>query len=120
MPKARTPDPISDHVRQFADKGEQALTDARERWAETLRDLVPGDGDRVRKVVDDAFDFTEKLLESQRELAKAVLDAVLGETAKPAPLAKQAPAAKRAAPSKRAPSTKRAATPKAASRASAA
>ena len=107
MPKPKTTDPIRDEVRDFVRKSEAALVDARERWGETLRDLVPEDGARVRKVVDDAFDFTARLLENQREFAHTVLDAVLREGAP------KAAAPKRTAASKRAATTKRAAKPKA-------
>jgi hypothetical protein len=107
MPKPKTTDPIRDEVRDFVRKSEDALVDARERWSETLRDLVPEDGARVRKVVDDAFDFTARLLENQREFAHSVLNAVLGESAP------KAAAPKRTATTKRAAATKRAAKPKA-------
>jgi hypothetical protein len=115
MPKPKTTDPIRDEVRDFVRKSEEALVDARERWSETLRDLVPEDGARVRKVVEDAFDFTEKLLKNQREFAHSVLDAVLGEATP-----KRTPAPKRAATSKRAATTKRTGKPKAATPASSA
>jgi hypothetical protein len=115
MPKPKTTGPIRDEVRDFVRKSEEALVDARKRWSETVRDLVPEDGARVRKVVDDAFDFTARLLENQREFAHSVLDAVLGEAAP-----KQPATTKRAAPSKRAGTTKRAAKPKTATPASAA
>ena len=106
MRKAKGADQVRDEVRELVRKSEQAFVEAGERWTETFRDLVPGDGARVRKIVDDAFDFTERVLKSQREFATSVLDAVLGEEAKP--VAKPAP--KRAAPKR--PANKRGAKPK--------
>jgi mannitol-1-phosphate/altronate dehydrogenase len=66
-----------------------------------LCDLVPGDGESIRKVVEDAFDLTETVLKNQREFANSVLDRILGEsTSKQASTARRSPtkrAAKRTA-----------------------
>jgi hypothetical protein len=82
MAKSKTTEPFSDEILDIVHKSEQTLTDARERLVESLRDLVPGDGVRARKAIDEAFDYTEKLLENQREFAHSVLDAVLGDEPK--------------------------------------
>jgi len=83
---------MRDEMMEFARKSEKAITEAGRKWGETLCELVPGDGQSVRKVVEQAFDFTEAILKNQREFANSVLDKVLGESSsKRAPSTKRAP-----------------------------
>ena len=97
---ARAANPVRDEMQELIRKGEEGVAEVRTRWMQTLAELVPGDGAAIRKVVNDAFDMTERLLKSQREVTMAMLDRVLGELPKPAhrPVAvKRAPAHKPAA-----------------------
>jgi hypothetical protein len=41
-----------------------------------MSDLVPGGKDQVDKVIDGAFDFTERVLQIQRDFAKSVVKTV--------------------------------------------
>lgn len=114
MAKAKTKDPVRDEVRRLVHRSEAALHEARERWSESVREFVPGDGTHVRKVVDEAFDFTQKLLENQREFANSVLDAVVGDGAKHGKKAATAKAKASKRPAKEASKAKAAKTTKAA------
>lgn len=107
MTPSKTTDQVRDEVLDFVRKSEETITDASRRWLETLRELVPGDGEGIRRVIDDTFEFTERVLKNQRELAGSVLDALVGEpSTKRPPAAKRAPATKRAAAPKRTASAK--------------
>lgn len=87
--------PGREEVREFIRKSEETLAEAGKRWTQTLHDFAPGDGSAVRKIVDDAFDFAEKLLKNQREFAFKMIDRFAPESApKKAPAKK---AAKKAA-----------------------
>jgi hypothetical protein len=87
-----TTEPMREEVMEFVRKSEETIADAGRSFGENLLDLVPGDGESIRKVVDEAFDFMETVLKNQRELAHSVLDRVLGEsTAKRRP-SKRSPA----------------------------
>jgi hypothetical protein len=97
MTTFKASDPVGDQVLEFVRKSEETITEATRRWTETLRELAPGDGASIRRVVDGAFDFTERVMKNQREFANSMLDTLLGEPAR-----KRAPAAKRATTSKQA------------------
>lgn len=107
MAASKPSDTVRDEVLEFVRKSEETITEASRRWTESLlRELVPGNGEGVRKVVDEAFDFTERILKNQRELASSVLDTLLGPPPPKRAPAKRASATKRAAAPKRAPRAK--------------
>jgi hypothetical protein len=97
MTTSKTSDPVGDQVLEFVRKSEETTTEATRRLTETLRELVPDDGEGIRRVVDGAFDFTERVVKNQREFGKSMLDTLLREPAR-----KRAPATRPAATSKRA------------------
>ena len=72
-------------------KGQRAMVDAVGAWAKSVEQLsaaypsvpkTPG-APTADAVVDDAFDFAEKLLEAQREFAHQLLAATAAGTEKP-------------------------------------
>ena len=100
MTRPKAAAPVRDEVKEFVRSSEEALAAARDRWAASLRDVVPSDGHRMRKIVDEAFDFAEELLSSQRQFAHSVLDALVGQEAPkraPKPTAKRVPRTRPAA-----------------------
>jgi hypothetical protein len=101
MTTSKTSDPVGDQVLDFVRKSEETITEATRRWTEALRERVPGDGESIRKIVDDGFDLTERIVKNQREFANSMLDTLLGE-----PPRKRATAKKRAATAKRPSSAK--------------
>lgn len=80
MASPKTTEPMRDDILEFVRKSEETITEASRKWGETLCDLVPGEGANLRKIVDDAFDFTDTVLKNQREFAHSVLDRLLGPT----------------------------------------
>ena len=71
--------PTHEEILDFVRKTENTITESGRRFSEAVCDLVPGDGQGIRRVVDEAFDFAEKILKSQREFASSLLDNVLSE-----------------------------------------
>ena len=89
-------DSIRDEIMEFARKSEETISEAGRKLGERARELVPGDGQSIRRVVDQAFDFTETILKSQREFANSLLDTLYDDnTSTPAPAARRAPTARR-------------------------
>jgi hypothetical protein len=93
----KTTNPRLNEIMESVRKSEGAITEARRKLGEKVRELSPGDRQSIRRVVDELFDFTEIILKTQREFTNSVLDTLLGDTtSKRAPAAKRVPAAKRA------------------------
>jgi hypothetical protein len=72
-----------DQVLQSMGQGQQAVVDAVKSWAKAIEGLVP-DSSRLQapsgtpsagELVDQAFDFAEKLLAAQRDFARKLLSA---------------------------------------------
>ena len=91
MATTKQSEPVRAEILEFVRKTEETIAEGGRKLSESVCDLVPGDRDSIRKVVDEAFDFSEAILKSQREFAHSLLDTVLGE-----PSGKRTPAAKRA------------------------
>jgi hypothetical protein len=57
-------------------KSTDAILDASRNFADGASDMVPGDKEQVDKMIDQAFDLTERVLKVQRDFAKQVVDTV--------------------------------------------
>jgi len=84
--------PMREEILDFVRKTEDMVAEAGRKLSEAACDLVPGDGQGIRRVVDEAFDFAESILQSQRDLASSLLDDVLGQPSPKRTPAKRAPA----------------------------
>ena len=74
--------PLHTEILDFVWKAEKAITDTGRKLGEAACELVPGDGGAVGKLVDHTFDFTDSVLDSQRDFAGSVLDKALGDKGK--------------------------------------
>ena len=92
MATAKTTEPMREEILEFVQKSEETIAEAGHKLGERVSELVPDDGESIRRVIDEAFDFTETILKNQRALANSLLDKVFGEPTKRAPAK---PAAKR-------------------------
>ena len=72
----------NDQLGRIARQGQDAVNGAVKVWADSVQRLTGGAGSGqvpdVSAVVDSAFDFAERMLHTQREFTKAVLQAVQG------------------------------------------
>lgn len=70
----------SDQFSKIAQQGQDAVNAAVKSWADAVERLsapsVLGDVPDLTAVVDQTFDFAEKLLSAQRDLTKTVLETV--------------------------------------------
>ena len=68
-----------DKIANIAKQGQEAVTGAMRTWAETVQRLAGqagGSAPDVSAVVDNAFDLAERLLATQREFTKNMLQAL--------------------------------------------
>ena len=80
--------PLHTDILDFVRKTEKAITDTGRKLGEAASELVPGDGGAVGKIVDQTFDFTEMVLDGQREFAASLIDTALGDKDKKSAQAK--------------------------------
>lgn len=91
MATAKTTEPMREEILEFVHKSEATIAEAGHKLGERVSELVPDDGQSIRRVIDEAFDFTETILKNQREFANSLLDKVFGKPTKRSPAAKRAP-----------------------------
>jgi hypothetical protein len=78
MPEETPRSSLSDEVLNTLRKSEEALLDAGRKFAEAVADAVPHAPETARKIMDQAFAMTDRVLTTQREFARAVLDSLPG------------------------------------------
>ena len=74
-----TPDESQSRFEKIAQQGQEAVSGAVRTWAEAIQRMSGQQGSSVpdvSAVVDNAFDLAERLLETQRQFTKSVLQAV--------------------------------------------
>lgn len=78
-----TPDisKLQDQVFELVRRSQEAILDAGRSFADNLSSVAPGDHEAIDRLLDDAFDFTERVLKTQRDFAKSVVQAVTAVTA---------------------------------------
>jgi hypothetical protein len=74
-------DPEPDHTMQdqifdMVQRSQESIIDATRNFADGMSDLVPASREQVDKVIDNAFDLTERVLQIQRDFAKSVVKTV--------------------------------------------
>ena len=74
-----TPGESQNRFEKIAQQGQEAVSGAVRTWAESIQRMSGQQGSSVpdvSAVVDNAFDLAERLLETQRQFTKSVLQAV--------------------------------------------
>lgn len=73
-------------------QSQQAVVDAVAAWAQTVKNITPSvpvpngaELPKPQEVVDDAFDFAQKLLDAQRDFAQNVIAAASPVIERPSP-----------------------------------
>lgn len=67
---------MQDQILEMVQKSQEAILDASRRFTDTASDLVPGNLEQMNKLIDSAFELTEKVMKAQRDFAKQALDAL--------------------------------------------
>lgn len=66
---------VQEQILEIVRKTEETIVEAGRTMAKAVTDATP-DATPLAELVDDAFDLTEKVLKSQRELARGVMQAI--------------------------------------------
>lgn len=67
---------LQDQVFDLVKRSQEAVLEAGRSFTDSVSEMTPGDTSAVDDLIDRAFDLTERVLNSQRELAKSVLQAL--------------------------------------------
>lgn len=100
MSSARSAGIKQDEVVDLMRQTEDAVLTAGRRIAAATADAVPILPSEVKKIVDEAFDTTAKILELQRDMVKSLLSAVMGSDQKDGASASNSHSAENSAKSK--------------------
>lgn len=76
MPETPDINELQDQVFDLVRRSQEAMLDAGRAFTDSIRNLAPGELEQVDRLIDDAFEFTERVLKTQREFAKSVVQAV--------------------------------------------
>lgn len=73
-----TPDlaKYQEQLLEIVRRSQDAMIEASRSFADNATSIVPGDTSQIEKLIDSAFDFTDKVIKTQREFTKSVLDTV--------------------------------------------
>lgn len=71
--------PLHTEILDFVWKTEKAISDTGRKLGEAACEFVPGDGGAVGKLVDQTFDFTDSIFDSQRDFTASLFDKALGD-----------------------------------------
>lgn len=67
---------VQDQVFAVVQRSQESILDATRNFADGMSDLVPANREQIDKVIDQAFDLTERVLQIQRDFAKSVVKAI--------------------------------------------
>jgi hypothetical protein len=77
MPQGNEKD-LQDQIFDMVRRSQEVILDASRNFVDGASDMAPGDREQIDRLIDNAFDLTERILQSQRDFAKTVLDSVTG------------------------------------------
>lgn len=70
---------LQDRIFDLVKRSQDTMLDAGRTFTERVKELSPADTGRLQDLIDQAFDMTERILESQREFAKNVVTTVVAQ-----------------------------------------
>jgi hypothetical protein len=68
--------PIQDQIFDMVKRSQEVIVDASRNFVENAAEMAPGDREAIDRLIDNAFDLTERILQAQRDFAKTVLASV--------------------------------------------
>jgi hypothetical protein len=60
-------------------KSQDAILDAGRVFTDRVSAMTPGDSSQLDELIDNAFDMTERVLQTQRDFAKKMVEAVTSQ-----------------------------------------
>lgn len=79
MPDSPDISRLQEQIFDLVQKSQQAMVDAGRSFTDRVTALTPGDTEQLEKLIDNAFDMTEKVLSTQRDFAKKVIEALTSQ-----------------------------------------
>jgi len=79
MPDASDVNKLQEQIFELVRNSQQAIIDAGRTFTERVSSLTPGDTAQIDDLIDNAFDMTERVLESQRDFAKKIVETVTSQ-----------------------------------------
>jgi hypothetical protein len=67
---------VQDQIFDMVQRSQESIIDATRNFADGMSDLVPASREQVDRIIDNAFDLTERVLQIQRDFAKSVVKTV--------------------------------------------
>lgn len=67
---------LEDQIFDMVRRSQEVIVDASRNFVAGASGMTPGDREQMDRLIDNAFDLTERILQSQRDFAKTVLNSV--------------------------------------------
>jgi hypothetical protein len=67
---------VQDQIFDMVKRSQEVILDASRNFVEGAAEAAPYDREQIDKLIDNAFDLTERILQAQRDFAKTVLATV--------------------------------------------
>ena len=79
MPDANDVNKVQEQIFELVKKSQEAMLDASRVFTDRVTAMAPGDPAQLDDLIDNAFDMTERVMRTQRELAKKVVETVTAQ-----------------------------------------
>ncbi len=79
MPDANDVNKLQEQIFDLVKKSQDAMIDASRVFTDRVSAMAPGELSQLDDLIDNAFDMTERILKSQREFAKNMVDTVTSQ-----------------------------------------
>ena len=79
MPDTNDVAKLQEQIFELVKKSQDAMMDAGRVFTDRVSSMTPGQPAQLDDLIDNAFDMTERVLESQRDFAKKVVEAVTSQ-----------------------------------------
>jgi hypothetical protein len=67
---------VQEQILDSVRRSQEIILDASRNFVDSAADLAPGDRQQIDTLIDNAFDLTERILQTQRDFAKSLLNTV--------------------------------------------
>ena len=79
MPDADDVNKLQEQIFDLVKRSQDTMIDASRTFTDRVSAMTPGDANQLDELIDSAFDMTERVLQSQREFAKRVVETVTSQ-----------------------------------------
>ena len=79
MPDTNDISKLQEQLFDIVKKSQDAILEAGRVFTDRISAMTPGDSTQLDDLIDNAFDMTERVLKSQRELAKKMVETVTSQ-----------------------------------------